>query len=183
MSSRLTTPDLVVLSLFAEKPQHGYELSVELERREVKDWAGVSRPQVYYSLNKLAKRQLIEPAASATPALGPDRQVYEITELGREELILALSREAWAVQRVPPPFLTWLALSPNAPRAAARQMTARREVFLRDKLAAEQEHLATVRAEPGPRGQIAALMVLYAIRECENELSWLSEVRRSLLGE
>lgn len=33
----LTTPDLVLLSLLAEGPRHGYEANAELERREVRD--------------------------------------------------------------------------------------------------------------------------------------------------
>ena len=48
-------PDLVLLSLLAEQPMHGYQANLELERRQVQDWAGVSRPQVYYSLEKLAR--------------------------------------------------------------------------------------------------------------------------------
>src|SRR6059058_6576351 len=72
----LTTPDLVLLSLLAERPMHGYQANAELERREVRDWAGISRPQVYYSLEKLARRGLIRAAESDAPAAGPDRQVY-----------------------------------------------------------------------------------------------------------
>ena len=55
----LTTPDLVLLSLLAERPMHGYEANLELERRQVRDWAGISRPQVYYSLDKLAGLGLV----------------------------------------------------------------------------------------------------------------------------
>ena len=55
----LTTPDLVLLSLLAERPMHGYQANLELERREVRDWAGISRPQVYYSLEKLADRGFV----------------------------------------------------------------------------------------------------------------------------
>ena len=43
----LTTPDLVVLAMLAEESMHGYQLNNELERRDVKDWAGISRPQVF----------------------------------------------------------------------------------------------------------------------------------------
>ena len=50
----LTTPDMVVLSLIAERPMHGYDISAELDRRLIRDWASVSRAQVYYSLEKLA---------------------------------------------------------------------------------------------------------------------------------
>src|SRR5580700_4479347 len=37
----LTTPDLVLLSLLAERPMHGYQANAELERREIRDWAGI----------------------------------------------------------------------------------------------------------------------------------------------
>ena len=59
---RLTPADLVVLGLLLERPMHGYEVNQELARREVGDWAGVSRPQVYYSLRKLADAGHIGPA-------------------------------------------------------------------------------------------------------------------------
>ena len=49
----LTTPDLIALSLLAERPMHGYELTRVLEYRDVEDWAAISKPQVYYSLRKL----------------------------------------------------------------------------------------------------------------------------------
>jgi len=52
----LTTPDMVLLSLLAERPMHGYHANLELERREIRDWAGISRPQVYYSLENLRAR-------------------------------------------------------------------------------------------------------------------------------
>src|ERR1700687_1719675 len=60
----LTTPDLVLLSLLAERAMHGYEANLELERRNVRDWTGISRPQVYYSLEKLGTLGLIRAAAS-----------------------------------------------------------------------------------------------------------------------
>ncbi len=62
--SPLTTPDLVVLSLLSEQPMHGYQVNQTLEYREVRDWAGISRPQVYYSLRKLERLALIAPEES-----------------------------------------------------------------------------------------------------------------------
>ena len=64
----LTTADLVLLSLLAEKPMHGYQANAELERREIRDWAAISRPQVYYSMEKLARLGLLRPV-SREPAL------------------------------------------------------------------------------------------------------------------
>src|SRR6059058_4674055 len=72
----LTTPDLVLLSLLAEQPMHGYQANAELERRQVRDWAAISRPQIYYSLEKLARAELISPARDRADSGGPDRVVY-----------------------------------------------------------------------------------------------------------
>src|SRR5947199_7936505 len=101
----LTVADLVLLSLLAEQPMHGYQANLELERRQVQDWAGISRPQVYYSLEKLGRLGYIRAAGDQEPALGPERKVYSPTAKGRAALAAALEREDWTTQRERPPFL------------------------------------------------------------------------------
>src|SRR3954469_12944851 len=98
-SPSLTLADLVVLSMLAERPMHGYEMWAELERRHVAKWAEVSRPQVYYSLRKLAEAGLVAEAGDEQQALGPERRVLQPTEQGRAALTEALGREHWARQR------------------------------------------------------------------------------------
>src|SRR5580704_7941769 len=107
----LTTPDLVILSLLAERGMHGYQVNLELERRDVRDWAGISRPQVYYSLEKLAAAGMIRAGDNDEPAAGPKRRVFDTTAKGRQTLSDALEREDWTAQRDRPAFLTWVALS------------------------------------------------------------------------
>ena len=107
----LTVPDLVLLSLMAEQPMHGYQANLELERRQVQDWAGISRPQVYYSLEKLARLGFLREAGDREPSLGPERRIYTTSAKGRAALSAALERENWTTQRERPPFLTWMALS------------------------------------------------------------------------
>src|SRR5271166_5853123 len=92
---KLTTPDLVLLSLLAERPMHGYQANVLLELRKVRDWAGVSRPQVYYSLDKLARLGLIISTETEDQGGGPERRVFETTASGRAALADALGREDW----------------------------------------------------------------------------------------
>src|SRR5580658_10194894 len=137
----LTTPDLVLLSLLAERPMHGYEANLELERRQVRDWAGVSRPQVYYSLEKLARAGLIRAGRDESPAAGPDRCVYRTSAKGRAALAGALEREDWTTGRDRPPFLTWLALSWQASPAVAHIQVTRRREFLEKELSREQATL------------------------------------------
>src|SRR5205085_4819582 len=90
---------------------HGYEANAELERRQVRDWAGISRAQVYYSFEKLARAGLLQEARSAGAAAGPQKLVLRTSARGKAQLAAALAREHWTQTRERPPFLTWLALS------------------------------------------------------------------------
>src|SRR5262249_61987768 len=113
----LTTADLVLLSLRAEQAMHGYQANAELQRREIRDWAAISRPQIYYSLEKLARLGFLQEVESVDASGGPEKQRFAATKEGRTALADALEREDWCTQRDKPPFLTLMALSCQAPTA------------------------------------------------------------------
>ena len=178
--NNLTTPDLVLLSLLAERPMYGYQANAELERREWRDWVGVSRPQVYYSIEKLAHAGMIAAADADEPSGGPDRRVFGTTAKGRTALAAALEREDWAVQRDRPAFLTWLALSWQArPGVTARQLERRRK-FLQAELAREQMTLRDVRREVGHCYHEAVWMLELTIAQVRTELRWIDKVTSEL---
>src|SRR5437764_3023995 len=143
MSRRISTPDLVLLSLLAECPMHGYQANLELERRNVRNWAAISRPQIYYSLEKLAEQDSIRAARDDDAAAGPERNVYRTTPKGRAALAEALEQADWTEQRDRPQFLIWLALSWQAKPGVFLEQVRRRTAFLEKELAREQ---ATLRA-------------------------------------
>ncbi len=186
----LTTPDLVLLSLLAERPLHGYQANAELERREVRDWAGISRPQVYYSLEKLAQLGLIrthevrtcEVRASGidSAAAGPERRVFQTTAKGRAALADALERAEWTTHRERPPFLTWIALSWQARPGVFRRQIGRRRKFLRNELSREEATLLSIRKEVGHRFHEAVWMVTLMIEQFRGELRWLRKLEREL---
>ncbi len=177
---KLTTPDLVTLSLLAERPMHGYELNRTLEYREVRDWAGISRPQVYYSLRKLETLSLIEPQLGGE-SLGPERRTFATTAKGREALARALGRDDWATQRLPPPFLTWLALSTHATATTVRSQIQRRSDYLKEEISKERSTLVAIMQDEGEMVVVARLMVQLTIRQFETELHWLQEVEAELV--
>jgi len=175
-SATLTTPDLVILSLLAERPMHGYQANLLLEFRQVGDWAGVSRPQVYYSLDKLARLELIRPAESREDSGGPERQAFETTARGRSALADALESDDWTDQTERPAFLTWLALSWQCrPRVFLSQVRKRR-TFLEGELARKQQILLAVRKEVGHRHHEAVWMLSLSIDQLRTELRWLKKV-------
>ena len=173
---KLTTPDLVLLSLLAERPMHGYQANAELERREIRDWAGISRPQVYYSLEKLARTGLIRLLETDEPASGPERSSFETTAKGRTALADALEREDWARQRDRPPFLTWVALSWQARPGVFQAQIRRRKNFLEQEVSREKEVLRSILVEVGHPYHEAVWMVSLVIEQFRTELRWLKRV-------
>jgi len=176
----LTTPDLVLLSLLAERPMHGYQANLELERREIRDWAGISRPQVYYSLEKLARAGLIRASETDEPAAGPERSTYQTTAKGRAALADALEREEWTTQRERPPFLTWIALSWQARAGVFQGQLERRRKFLEKELLHEKETLRSILEEVGHPHHEAVWMVSLMIEQFQVELRWLKKLQREL---
>jgi DNA-binding PadR family transcriptional regulator len=177
---QLTTPDLVLLSLLAERPMHGYQANAELERREIRDWAGISRPQVYYSLEKLARAGMIRSLETGEQAAGPERSSFETTAKGRAALAEALEREEWTTQRDRPTFLTWVALSWQARPGVFQEQIRRREKFLETEIAREKETLRSVLEEVGHPYHEAVWMVTLMIEQFRTEMRWLKRLAREM---
>jgi DNA-binding PadR family transcriptional regulator len=179
-NATLTTPDLVLLSLVAERPMHGYEANLELERRCIRDWAAISRPQVYYSLDKLAAAGFIRKGQSREPASGPERTVFATTLKGRSAIADALEREEWASQRDRPAFSTWMALSWLARPGIFQDQLRRRSKFVERELVREKETLRSILEEVGHPYHEAVWMVSLMIEQFRTELKWLRKLEREL---
>ncbi len=155
---------------------HGYEVNATLEDRKIRDWAPVSRPQIYYSLDKLTKLKLIRVTDADSPSAGPERRVMETTALGCEQLADALEATHWVRQRVHQPFLIWLALSWQArPRKFRRQLINRKNL-LEQQLNEERATLADVISEVGHPYHEAVWMLQLLIEQKKTELRWVERI-------
>ena len=179
-SAALTTPDLVVLSLLAERPMHGHQANLELERREIRDWAPISRPQVYYSLDKLERAGLLRSLKTEEPATRPERTTFATTAQGREALANALEREEWTAERDHPAFLTWLALSWQARPGVFQKQLEKRRKFLLQELSREKKTLLSIYAEVGHKFHEAVWMVGLMIAQLRTEIRWNRQLEREL---
>ena len=74
--------DIVVLSLLAEQPRHGYDLDRVIEQRGYRQWTSLAFSSVYYLLKRLSERGLLEPDEGSQGR----RPVFRVTEAGRREL-------------------------------------------------------------------------------------------------
>ena len=176
--TRLTISDLVILSLLAERPMHGYEVNATLEERNIREWAPVSRPQIYYSLDKLTKLKLIRVTETDATSAGPERRVMQTTPLGREQLADALEAKHWTTQRVYQPFLIWLALSWQARTKTFRKQLDNRRKLLEEGLSREKATLEDVLNEVGHPHHEAVWMIQLVIEQMETELRWVERILR-----
>lgn len=174
--TRLTIADLVILSLLAERPMHGYEVNTTLEDRKIREWAPVSRPQIYYSLDKLTKLKLIRVSDTDSASGGPERRVMQTTALGREQLANALEGKHWVIQKVHQPFLIWLALSWQARTKTFRKQLDNRRKLLEERLAEEKATLTDVMDEVGHPYHEAVWMLQLLIEQAQTELRWVERI-------
>ena len=176
--TRLTISDLVILSLLAERPMHGYEVNATLEDRKIREWAPVSRPQIYYSLDKLTKLKLIRASNTDSGSGGPERRVMLTTPRGREQLADALEAKHWVTEKVHQPFLIWLALSWQARTPTFRKQLDNRRKLLQQRLHEERATLADVQAEVGHPYHEAVWMLELLIEQTQTELRWVERILR-----
>jgi DNA-binding PadR family transcriptional regulator len=166
MSEALTDGELTVLGLLAEQPRHGYDLERVIEERGVRTWTALGFSSIYYVLDKLAKRGLIEAAGAASSAKA--RVTYRVTQHGRETCATA-TREAFAEPTpVRARVLIAMANSRDLPDAdVAAGLTARLDA-LRERLA--DVRAARTRQEPLPAA--ASAIFDYCEAMLESDATW-----------
>jgi len=170
----LTTADLVVLSLLAERAMHGYDLLAEYARQEVADWASISKAQLYYALNKLAGLGLL--CGTADQAEGRERTVFRPTTTGRSALEQALADPGWAAGRVAQPFMTWFGLSIHAAPDAQLALLQLRLRFLDREIAKEQASLVYIETLDDARAVKGADIVRLTISQLKVERDWVADL-------
>ncbi|WP_113702093.1 PadR family transcriptional regulator [Nonomuraea lactucae] len=91
MASRHDLIGLTVLAMLAVRPGHPYELHRFIVDTHKDYVTGLPR-SLYHAVERLARDELIVPAATGREGRRPERTVYEITAEGRQELAVRLSR-------------------------------------------------------------------------------------------
>ena len=176
MAYQLPPLGLAVLALLRERPMHGYQVNATLEQRNIREWAPVSRPQIYYSLDKLVKLGLIRIAKDENPAAGPERTVFETTAHGRDRLADALESRHWIEYRAYQPFVIWLALSWQTRwRTFLNQLKSRHQ-FLSARLVNERATLKAVRREVGHDHHEAVWILELKIDQTRLEIRWIEGI-------
>lgn len=175
----LTPADIVLLRLLAERPMHGHEASLEINRLGIGAWAGASRPQVYWSLNKLARMRLIRVVHVADPPTGRRRRVFATTAKSRAALARTLRRSYWTTEPYHSRFVAWLRLCSALDRTTFAQQLKGRKAFLEAELEREaRAPRSERRASRAPESDAWAARLSAA--HLRAELGWLRKLERGL---
>jgi len=111
-NAELTPSEYAVLALVAEKPVHGWALSVKLAKGgEIGAIWSLGRPLVYHSLERLEQEKLIKPVGLERGDRGPHRVVYGATPKGRAALRSWLAQPVEHVRDIRSLFLLKVVLS------------------------------------------------------------------------
>ena len=159
--------DIVVLSLLAEQPRHGYDLDRVIEQRGYRQWTSLAFSSVYYLLKRLSERGLLEPDEGSQGR----RTVFRVTEAGRRELRQAAGERVLAPAPPSAGVLPALNAYSRLDDPALAVLLARRAEALLGRL----DELRALRAQVDEEHALAIFD--YEILRQEADLAWT----RSLL--
>jgi DNA-binding PadR family transcriptional regulator len=162
-----------VLALLADEPAHGYEIKRALEQRFGNVIAPLNAGQVYMTLQRLQRDELVADDAVAQRGR-PDKRVYRLTAAGREALAEWLGAPS-APTKLRDDFFMKLVLAHTMGLADPAELIARqRETYLR-----ALGELDRVLADGGAEGT-TALVVEGAALHLEADLKWLERCEEVL---
>ena len=159
--------DIVLLSLLAEQPRHGYDLDRVIEQRGYRQWTSLAFSSVYYLLKRLSERGLLEPDQSSQGR----RTVFRVTEAGRRELRQAAGERVLAPAPPSAGVLPALNTYSRLDDPALAALLAQRAAALLGRL----DELRTLRTQVDEEHALAIFD--YEILRQEADLAWT----RSLL--
>jgi DNA-binding PadR family transcriptional regulator len=162
-----------VLALLADEPAHGYEIKRALEERFGTVIAPLNAGQVYMTLQRLQRDELVADDAVAQRGR-PDKRVYRLTPAGRRALEEWLGTTS-APTRLRDDFFMKLVFAHSMGLADPAELIARqREAYLRSL-----GELERVLASGGADGA-TSLVVEGAALHLEADLKWLDRCEEVL---
>jgi len=162
-----------VLALLADQPAHGYEIKRGLEERFGSVVAPLNAGQVYTTLQRLQRDELVADDAVAQSGR-PDKRVYRLTDAGRQAL------EEWlgvpsAPTRLRDDFFMKLVFAQSLGLADPAELLARQRAAYLRSLGELERVLADGRADG-----TTALVVEGAALHLEADLKWLDRCEEVL---
>jgi DNA-binding PadR family transcriptional regulator len=176
----LTPPGIAILSLLLRQPMHPYEMRHRIRVQEIDRVMKVTHGTLYSTVERLTATGLIQPVETSRDGRRPERTVYEITDLGRDQLIDALRDGLMRATPDYPGLAMSLAFASLLEPEEVALLLERRSVEAEGKLSGIQAALeASAKSQVNhqhPLPRIHLIEVEYMIAIQRAELDWLRAV-------
>lgn len=168
----LTDAELVILSLICEQPLHGYQIEQLIAQRNLRAWTALSTSSIYYILQRLEEKGLIEVDPTDDAKSRVPRKTYRITPEGKEGWKAATLRALSHPRITYTNFLVGLHNLWNIPSEEALQAVRTYQAWLEDDLQRQREELE----RPGVSFFPLDVLFEYGFVLGEAELSFLEDL-------
>lgn len=167
----MTNSELVLLSLVAEYPRHGYELEKVIEERGMRNWTEIAFSSIYFLLNKLVKDGFIAAHTQPAAGRGPAKKVFTILPAGLDALKQGVREGLANASPGDRSFLLGLSCLPMLPRDEVLSALNKRLSALNSRRVELLNHPALT--QPGFPQHVTA-MFTYSLSLLNAEMDWLT---------
>lgn len=166
-----TATEILMLGMLYSQPLHGYELNKRIEERGVRQWANIGFSSIYYLLEKLESRGLVQ----SNDAKSKSRKTFSITSTGKK--ICKSHTKGLIETRVPNknPFMTGLANSFVISESGFHKSLENRLEDLVEQLS----ELKQVKKRQGALPKPAEHLFSFTVSQINAEISWIKNVLKS----
>jgi len=164
---------LAILSLLFERDMHPYEIRRLVRERGKGDFVDLRPGSLYRTIERLERAGLVEPVETTREGRFPERTVYRITDIGREELQDWMREMLATPANDFPPVVQALSVLPILEADDARLQLEGRLLKLESEIAAQQTAMRRLEGVL-PRLFSIELELVLALRHAE--LAYLREL-------
>jgi DNA-binding PadR family transcriptional regulator len=176
----LPPPGIAILSLLWRQPMHPYEMRHRIRVQEIDRVMKVTHGTLYSTVDRLTTAGLIQPIETSRDGRRPERTVYEITDLGRDQLFDAIRDGLMRMKPDYPSLATSLTfaslLQPDEVALLLDRRRVEAESLLGGWNAALEASLKSVANQQDPLPRIHLIEAEYLIALRRAELDWLNGI-------
>jgi DNA-binding PadR family transcriptional regulator len=172
----LTPPGIAILSLLWRQPMHPYEMRHRIRMQEIDRVMKVTHGTLYSTVDRLAATGLIQPVETSRDGRRPERTVYEITELGQDQLLDAIRDGLMRAAPDYPKLATSLAFASLLEPAEVASLLERRCVEAEGNLSGMITAVEAAVKQQHGLARIHLIEAEYMIAMRRTELDWLRAI-------
>lgn len=176
-STPLTPLGIAVLALLVAAPAHPYQMRHEIRVREIDRIMKVTHGTLYSTVDRLAAAGLIEPVETSREGRRPERTVYEITALGRDQLLDAVRVELMRAAPEYPRLATGLAFASLLGPEEVGALLERRCIEVEAQLSGMNSAMdASLKLRSHPLQRVHLIEVEYQLALLRAQRDWLQAI-------